>query len=51
MDVYPAELTLSSRTTYRWQVCTGVDRCRMSMTFPCNGSFMGERCQLTHNWR
>ena len=26
------ELTLSARTAYRWQVCTGVDRCRMSMT-------------------
>jgi large subunit ribosomal protein L34 len=49
--LFAAELTLSARTTYRWQVCTGVDRCRMSMTVLPSGQFMGERCQLTHNWR
>lgn len=27
-----AELTLPQRNAYRWQVCTGVDRCRMSMS-------------------
>ena len=49
---FVVELTLSTRTTYRWQVCTGVDRCRMSMTSSVvTGLFMGERCQLTSNWR
>ncbi len=51
------ELTLCFATAYRWQVCTGVDRCRMSMTArsvrPISRvEVVGERCQLTTgNWR
>ena len=32
-DTRSLELTLLMHNTYRWQVVTGVDRCRMSMTF------------------